>query len=54
MQTKGATVEAGGQPVFHTTKLRENCPSVRELRALDGDDVQKWVAWWKSAGFLNI
>lgn len=46
-------VEAGGLPLYDTTKLQRVCPSVRNLDKIDAKLVEAWVGWWKEKGWIS-
>lgn len=47
------TVEAGGMPVFNTTKLCALSSIVRGLEPLSEDHAEAWVKFWSNQGFLG-
>lgn len=46
-------VEAGGMAAYSTTLLQKFSPSMRDLAPINEVYAQKWVGYWKQAGFLT-
>jgi len=45
--------EAGGLAQFSTRKMQEISKSMRDLKPLVAEDVQRWVKYWDAAGLFN-
>jgi len=53
-QVSGSDVlEFGGMPRLALQKVKEFSPSLQIVGPLQNSDVQLWVEYWKSSGFLS-
>ena len=46
-------VEIGGLPTFSISKAQDISKTVRDLKPLGCEDVERWVKYWDAMGLFN-
>ena len=50
--TKQHAMEAGGLPVYSTTRMQQYSMSLRDVLPVGDAHARAWVGYWKQNGFL--
>jgi hypothetical protein len=46
-------VETGGLAMFSTTKVQSFSQTMKSLPAIGQIDAQRWIKYWRNAGFIR-